>query len=124
MEHLQIKKTKSTPQVDFNGNGMLTISGRSFSEDPRLFFNPLIEWVRNLSVNTVTLEIRMDYLNTSSTKMMNELIKTIDANSRVADKVINWYFEDDDEDMIEVGQIIEENTFSTSFFFYEMAASI
>ena len=123
MEQLFISKTTSSPNVDFKENGKLSIEGRSFIEDPQKFFSPLLQWVKDLSTETVNLEIRLDYLNTSSTKMMAEFIKTIDANSKISNKVINWYFEEDDEDMIEVGQIIEENTFFSKFFFHETVES-
>ena len=121
MENLIIDSTKSTPNVEFNNNGELSIKGRAYSEDPRKFFEPLLNWVRELDTDTVKVEIKLEYLNTSSTKMMNEFIKTIDANTKIHSKLVKWYFEEDDEDMLEAGQIFEENTFSTDFFFHGLA---
>ena len=51
---------------------------------------------------------------------MNEFIKLIDANPKIPTKTITWYYEEDDEDMLEIGQVLEENTLSTQFFFKEM----
>lgn len=121
MENLRIVSTQSTPNVEFNNNGELKITGRAYSEDPRMFFEPLLNWVRDLNAETVNLEIKLEYLNTSSTKMLNEFIKTIDANTRISSKMVKWYFEEDDEDMLEAGQIFEENTLSTNFLFHELA---
>ena len=123
MEKLILNKTNNTPQVEFHNDGKMSIIGRAMNEDPRMFFTPLMKWVGDLTTDSVNLEVKLDYLNTSSTKMMNEFIKTIDANSKIRNKIINWYFEEDDEDMLEVGQILEENTFTTSFFFHQMAES-
>ena len=120
MENLKIDRTKRTPNIEFHSDGKLSIIGRANSEDPRIFFEPLLNWVRKLETDSIDLEIRLDYLNTSSTKMLNEFIRTIDANSKINSKVIKWYFEEDDEDMLEAGQIFEENTFSTNFFFHEL----
>ena len=102
----------------------MKITGRILSEDPVTFFAPLTDWARNLTSEYLNLEVKVDYMNTAAAKMMNDLIKTLDANSHVDNKVINWYYEEDDEDMMELGQIIEENTLNTSFFYHEMIGTL
>lgn len=121
MENLLIDQTKSTPTVSFMTNGAMTIEGRSFSEDPKPFYEPLLSWCEQLTTKSINLVIRLNYLNTSATKYMSEIIKVIDANSNIEDKEIKWYFEEDDDDILEVGQIIEENTHTTKFYFFEIA---
>lgn len=123
MNSLRIEATRNTPTVEFKENGHLIIEGRAFSEDPRKFFQPLLEWCQRIESKEVSFEVKLDYLNTSSTKMMKEIIKTIDANSHIENKDIKWYYEEDDEDMLEVGQFIEEITFSSNFYYYDMIAA-
>ena len=121
MRDLIISRTKDTPEVAFHVNGKFKIQGRAFSEDPRKFFEPLIDWCRGIAVDKIDLEVRLDYLNTASSKMMVDLLKTIDANTKISSKDIKWYFEGDDEDILETGQIIEETTLTTNFYFLEVA---
>jgi hypothetical protein len=120
MQDLVINRTTDTPNVTFMLNGIFKLEGRAFNEDPRKFFDPIISWCRNLSIDTLDFEVRLDYLNTASSKMMVELLKTIDANPKINNKEVKWYFEEDDEDILETGQIIEESTNSTSFFFFKV----
>lgn len=120
MENLIRTSTKTTPNVEFFETGVLKMGGRSFSEDPKQFFEPLINWCQELTTDTMQFEIKLDYLNTSSTKFMSEVIRTIDANNNIQNKEIKWFFEEDDEDMLEVGQFIEESTHSTQFSFHQL----
>lgn len=123
MTDLIIKGTKDTPCVRFQANGEFFLEGRAFNEDPKTFFQPLIKMCQSFSTETLSLEVRLDYLNTSSSKMIIELIKTIDANTNIKIKDIKWFYEEDDEDILETGQIIEETTLSTNFYFFEVTAA-
>jgi hypothetical protein len=122
MEDYRIYATQDTPDVIFLTNGTFRIKGRSFCEDPRKFFEPLISWCQQLSISKLDIEVKLDYLNTSSSKMMVELVRTIDANTKIESKEVKWYFEEDDEDILEIGQILEETTLSTKFYFMEVEA--
>jgi hypothetical protein len=119
MEDLIIKSTRNTPQVEFLEDGSLKMEGKAFNEDPKSFFEPIINWCRGLDSEKMIFEVKLDYLNTSATKYMLEIIRTIDANSHINSKEIKWFFEEDDEEMLELGQIIEESTYKTNFFFLE-----
>ncbi len=123
MKNLIIEKTRNTPKVEFLEDGHLIIEGKAFNEDPRTFFEPIIDWCRNFEATEMSFEIKLEYLNTSSTKYMLEVIKVIDANSHISSKEVRWHFEEDDEEMLELGQIIEEATLSTNFFFKEFIAA-
>ncbi len=107
MDNLKILSTPSTPQIDFNSSGQLSIKGKSLPEDPRKFYNPLFNWLEKLSTEQVQIDIMLDYVNTSSSKRIIELIKTIDTNSNVKKIKMNWFYETDDADMLEFGEIIQ-----------------
>lgn len=123
MKNLIIEKTRNTPKVELLEDGHLKMEGKAFNEDPRKFFEPIIEWVRNFAASEMSFEIKLEYLNTSSTKYMLEVIKIIDANSHIDAKEVKWHFEEDDEEMLELGQIFEEATLSTNFFYKEFIAA-
>ena len=98
---------KNLPNVYFNEKvGELRITGRSFPENPIDFYNPLIESVKNLTVDSLSVTIEVDYLNTSSTKCILELLKT--AKNTVNDLVVVWINEEGDDDMQELGEYFEE----------------
>jgi len=85
------------------------------------FYNPLIEWLRQLNTAAVLFTLRFDYFNSASSKKIMELLKIIDANNNI--KVFNvfWHFETDDEDILEMGQIFEERLRKARFFYKEYA---
>lgn len=109
METLKVNSTKSTPQVLFNTDkGILMIQGKSYMEDALEFYTPLIERVKWLSSKSINITLGYEYLNTSSTKCLLTLLK--DIVSKVGEKnvYITWSHEEDDEDIIEVGQDFED----------------
>lgn len=120
MEDLIINSTRNTPEVEFSGDGTMRMEGKAITEDPRKFFEPIIDWCRKIKTAKLDFSVKFEYLNTSASKFMLEIIRTLDANNNVKQKAIKWYYEEDDEDMLELGQIIEERTLKTNFFFHEM----
>ena len=108
MEDIIINATTNTPEIRFTRNGRLMIEGRSLPENVVAFYNPLIKWVRELNVSTAKVDINLEYVNSASSKKMLEILKTLDANSAIRDLIVNWHYEEDDEDALENGQIYEE----------------
>ena len=46
MTRLQIEKTKSSPEIDFNGETHIhTIKGESYPENTIQFYNPIFDWI-------------------------------------------------------------------------------
>jgi hypothetical protein len=107
MEQTFIEATKYTPRVELNSEGKMVIQGRSIIEDPLLFYTPVIDWVKNCLSKKFTLEIRLEYVNTSSSKLILILLKTIKEYYPIADVYIKWYYESDDEEMLEMGKNYE-----------------
>lgn len=106
MENLIIPQTKQTPQIEFiTSDNYLRISGESYPENAMEVFQPLIERMelffgqesRNLSV-----ELRVEYQNTSSSKMMYEIINRLSNYHEAGHKVkLAWYYPDGDIDLQE-----------------------
>lgn len=100
---LVIEKTTKTPLVYFdNKNGLLEISGRSIPENSIDFYTPLVDELTNHKENNIVVNIKLEYLNTSSLKQVLNLLKTND------DKFleVNWFYEEDDDDMIDEAENI------------------
>ena len=116
-----IEKTKKTPFVNFTG-GSLTLQGRSIPENPTLFYRPLIEWVENYVLTPfefTKVEINMEYINTASTKLLVDILKTLGEYYQEGnDMMVDWYYEEGDEDMLDIGLIIE-SIIKTPFTFIE-----
>ena len=115
MNNLSIQKTDATPEIDFNLNGNLKIIGRSLPEDVHKFYDPVIDWVKQLKIDYVKIDIKLEYLNTSSTKKVLNLLIFLDENKFVNRVDVNWHYEFDDLDMEEVGQIYKEELTSLKF---------
>lgn len=105
MNSLIIQKTDSTPEISFLQKGEINITGRSLPEDVHKFYDPLIDWVKNLAVENVKVDLKLEYLNTSSTKKLLNLLVALDENSKINTINVRWYYEFDDIDMEDLGGI-------------------
>ena len=121
MKAIVIGATYSTPSVNFSEDGRMLIEGRSLPDDVNKFYKPLIEWVINLSVEAVKLDINLEYFNSASAKKLLDLLKSLDANSKIGSVIINWHYEEGDDSVLETGQIFEELLIRTQFRYHEYA---
>ena len=121
MKTILIEATHSTPAVNFCTDGRLLIEGRSLPEDVNKFYKPLIEWIINLTTESVKLDINLEYFNSASAKKIMELLKSLDANSRIKDLIVNWHYEEGDDDALESGQIFEDLLRRAKFRYHEYA---
>jgi hypothetical protein len=121
IQNINIAATSSTPQAIFETNGNLFLKGRSIILDVEVFYQPLCEWLNQLHTTAVRFTLEFDYLNSSSSKKILELLKIIDANNNIKDFDVYWRFETDDEDILEMGQIFEERLRKARFFYKEYA---
>src|SRR5438105_1441485 len=106
METINIEATPKTPGVMFEPDqGMLVIKGRSIPENSVEFYRPMMEWLEKYSAQPVkktNVNIQLEYFNTSSSKCILDIFKKLEAIHKKGNEiVINWYYEEDDEDMQE-----------------------
>ncbi|MBN2482126.1 MAG: DUF1987 domain-containing protein [Bacteroidales bacterium] len=119
MNNINIQATVNTPVIEFENSGKLLISGRSLPENVSKFYLPLINWAKALNSERVIADIRLEYTNSSSTKKLLEILKSIDRNNSVREFIVNWYYEIDDEDSFENGKILAELLKKADFKFYK-----
>ena len=109
MEDLKQEGSAKTPTVEFNASGELLLKGRSIPENSIEFYKPLIEWIESYSGSpnsSTVLNVQLEYFNTSSSKCILDVFKKLEsvAGSEVS---VKWYYEEDDEDMLEAGEDYE-----------------
>ena len=108
---IEISETRDTPKVLLDPeNSKFEISGNSMPENAYGFYSPINEWfTKYLNYHKESFEInfKIKYFNSSSTKEFFELFlaieKAVNANCKV-----NWYVEDGDELIEELGYEIQE----------------
>jgi hypothetical protein len=109
MEDIRTEGTPKTPTVNFIASeGTLEIKGRSIPENSIEFYKPLIDWIEKYAAaaqDTTSVNIQLEYFNTSSSKCILDLFKKLEAINKSI--TINWYYEEDDEDMLEAGEDYE-----------------
>jgi hypothetical protein len=112
MESLIIDGTTKTPDVNFNAEkGTLEVKGRSIPENSIEFYKPLVDWLEEYARNPLSrteVNVHLEYFNTSSSKCILDVFKKLEAiHKNKYDVQINWYYEEDDEDMLEAGEDYE-----------------
>ena len=105
MEDLIIKGTTKTPEVSFlTADRKLTLSGRSIPENSIQFYEPLLTWANSFCSEDpghIEVHIKLEYFNTSSSNCLLDLFKRLENSSSLE---VQWYFDADDEDMLEAGE--------------------
>ena len=112
MEPIVIEGTPKTPTIKFDSKaGIFEIKGRSIPENSVEFYKPLVDWLdvyKNAPLPKTTVSIKLEYFNTSSSKCILEVFKKLEGIHKANNEVeINWYYEEDDEDMLEAGEDYE-----------------
>ena len=109
MGKINLEGTNKTPKITFNEeDGVLELKGRSIPENSIEFYKPLVDALDDYSKNPKNLtrvNIHLEYFNTSSSKCILDIFKKLESIKNSGNEVnINWYYEEDDEDMLEAGE--------------------
>ena len=98
-----------TPQIEFKKSGELRLSGKSIPENPVEFYQPIIQWIEELSkinVPSIRFIVKLEYFNTASSKMLMVMFKTLERifMRNNIDVRIAWHYNAADSDMKETGK--------------------
>jgi len=111
MKTLSLEGSPKTPTIEMNPEtGVIEIEGRSIPENSIDFYKPVVEWLdeyANSPTGDTKVNIKLEYFNTSSSKCILDVFKKLEnvfKKSGEKGVVINWYYEEDDEDMLEAGE--------------------
>jgi hypothetical protein len=101
-----VDETSKSPYISLD-RGLFDFSGRSIPEDARAFFKPVIDWIKAYDPageHKTTVNFSFEYLNTSSSKCVFDMLKAMnELYEKGNDLIINWYYEEGDEDMLDLG---------------------
>jgi len=118
--HLERQKTASTPYILIDEEkGYMKITGRSFHENVIEFFNEINNWLDGFlktDFGVFTFDCIMDYFNSSTVKVLLNLMMKMD--SHVSDKnkvIINWISSSYNEIVIECGEDLQEGIKNLTF---------
>ena len=105
----KILPTNNTPEIILNPEGIIRISGRSMSENLREFYKPIENWIDSYICNPADLtciDFCLEYSSGTNSIIFSILRKI--SYIRLMNKkfIVNWYYEEGDEDIFEQGEYI------------------
>jgi hypothetical protein len=115
MENLYIAPTPSSPEVDFKFNThTLSLRGESYPENAAAFYGPIIThlkaYLAQLNEGQVSVDIALAYFNSSSTKMLFNVIQALNDAIKLGNYVtLNWYYDEEDDTILEFGQELSDD---------------
>lgn len=116
-QNLQIEGTSASPSVLFSTDGSLKIEGKIIPDNALPFFEILLNWISDLDARQVVFDINIEYMNTSASMQLFKLLKKLEENCLIEELLINWHYEEDDEDHYETGQLFEERLSRSKFIY-------
>ncbi len=124
MEALIKESTENTPGIILeHTKHSLEFLGESRPEDVKKFFGPVFAWLTeyknyvyfiagsSTGAVQVTCNFKLEYFNSSSAKIFLDILnvlKDICGDGSNAKLVINWYYDEPDEDMRDAGEEFEK----------------
>ena len=120
-ENISIEATERSPAIEFDfEQNSFSIRGESYPEDVASFFGPVIgqldEHLSSLSGGAVHFDFVLIYFNSSSAKVLMGLFDRLDEIAGGGVSVtINWYYDEEDDTMEELGQEFAEDLENATF---------
>lgn len=114
METIVIEATDNTLGICFDPvKGALEMEGVSYPENAARFFQPLHSWLEAYISeigSPITLNLKFNYLNSTSTKHVFDFLETLEAFHEDGGEVkVNWYYEESEYNILEMGEDFAED---------------
>jgi len=118
MEALIVNAEDFTPSIILNPNiNKFEISGKSRPENVRDFYEPVLSWFDNNTSSLIAnfkdfyndsnpfkFDFKLVYFNSSTSKMLYDILKKIkNIQNQGITVQINWYYNEEDEEILESG---------------------
>lgn len=107
MQDYLLEREIKTPLIDAKASGEMRMEGICIPEDVTRLFAPFFTWLEQYTespAEKTVMNVKLDYYNTSTAsillKVFRQLAKVKSAGKSV---VINWIYEEDDEENMESG---------------------
>lgn len=121
MAHLNIVATKYTPEINYiSEHNTLEFKGMSYPADAAEFYMPVFRWLEDhlarMTDQSFAVNIEILYLNSSSTKIMWDFFELLEQAAKEGKNVaVNWIYDEDDDDKLELGEEYMEDFESLPF---------
>lgn len=103
----RLEPTDKTPEVIIDStSGKILINGVSIPENTYDFYQDMMDAIDSYVQSpheTTEMEFRMDYFNTSTALVIRNLLRKLESLNSKSDLSIKWFYDYDDEDMMEAG---------------------
>ena len=114
-ETFYLEATESTPKIKLDKeNSIIEMSGRSLPENVKEFYNPVINWLEEYikAPNDKTkIVLNFEYFNTASSKMIMDILEKVKKIQEQGKEIdVDWYYIEEDDDMLEAGEDYSEIT--------------
>lgn len=112
IQPLILEPTVDKPVVNLDPQqNTFEISGKSFPEDARLFYDPIIEWfeyyAKDPNEQTI-INIKLNYFNSSSARKIVELLSVLEKIKEDGkEAMIIWHYKSYDDIMRERGEEVK-----------------
>ena len=113
MEKLILAPTLNTPSIILDPAGnKFELKGESRPENVRSFYLPILDWLEKFAEeisgsgnnSPIEFSFNFEYFNSTSAKYILDIFKILNSiNSSGKTVKVSWHYEEDDEDMYEVG---------------------
>lgn len=121
MDPVKIEATDRSPEIDFDfAAEHYRISGESYPEDVTAFYGELLGKLEGhlsaKSSGAVRFDFELIYFNSSTAKVLMSLFETLDeCAENGVDVLISWAYEEDDDNMQELGEEFAEDLENAQF---------
>lgn len=110
--YCHILPTEKTPEVLLDGEGMLSIKGRAMALHKTAPSEKLLDCIDRYLQNparTTTVTISLEYLNSFGTQILVAILRKMALVTEHGGQfVVKWYYDDEDDDILERGHHIAE----------------
>ncbi len=109
METIIIQETIDTPRITLDYNNLhIKIEGPSYPENAFLVYSNVLKWLNEIGDQydgALTCDFGFCYISSASKKLIFEILIILEElYDKEKEVVVNWIYEKQDEDMIEMGE--------------------
>ena len=113
MKDLRVAATGNTPGIEADwALGRLRLLGDSYPENSFDFFQPLVVWLEAYlsTARPLIVEVGLAYLNTSSVRVMMDLLDMLEESFRQGREIrLTWFFEPGNERVAGLAEEFQED---------------
>jgi len=116
---LEREKTDTTPYVLIDEeHGVMKLEGESYHENVFNFFQEINEWLYTYlktDFSSFTFDCKLKYFNSSTVKILLNMILQMDTSSHSKNIIINWITTQNNKIIIECGEDFREDVNNLTF---------